>query len=263
MQALPEIKQPPVPPVIAEDTRRSVLKPKDIVEKKTSKGKVVVIAIILIFVILLGALISVVLLNPMNLREQYLRGIINKVPFMKTVIPAPEANVDDAPVYNVDELLSQITALERQLEQRENNTLALNERIAMLEASLEPQNEFNTRISNFNILKERFDRDTAMADTKLYESYFKQLHPELAEELYKDAVVVIENEKEVKDFVNMIKGMDAKNSAKAFEAMIDTNMDLIVKILKKLDRDTLSEIMNQMSVSSAAAIIRQMEPEGF
>jgi len=235
--------------------------------KRGGKGRIILLAVGLPILLIICAFLAVLMMNPAGLRDKYLADRIANVPVLNRFLPDDTGETDGEeiapPVKSSAELLAEIDALTTQLEQKDSQLASLRESVESYRIALISQSELARQMSEFNALKNEFNRDNALKDTKLYQKYFEQINPETAADLYREAVGINQSDKEVKDYLNKIKGMDTKKIAKAMEDMINTNMELIIKVLKAFDVDTASEIMNEMSATNAAAVMRQMRPEGF
>ena len=73
-------------------------------------------------------------------------------------------------------------------------------------------------------------------------------------------VAQIQEDKEIDDYVKTYSEMKAKSAAAIFEQMGD-NLDLVVKILERMEAATRAKILNSMSPDFAARITKLMNPD--
>lgn len=225
------------------------------VKKKRKKG--LIISIIISVFIIICALAAVTAFDIFELRTKYFQNI----PIVKNLF-----FVDDKyKELSKEELVKQINELQKKLEANQTEINNLSAENDMYVQDIDMLNAKIVRLEGqqplFNAQKSEFERLVALNDKNAYVKFYESIDPQRAENLYKEAVVGIQNNKDLKNYVAAFKTMDESSAASIFEQMIGTDMDLVVLILKNLDAETRGAILGMMSPANAASVTKMMYPK--
>ena len=214
--------------------------------------------------IFLGLIIAVIGFNFAGLRERYLRGVIDMIPIVNSLLPAPYVNDGGDPrnLMTNTELISQIEMLQNDLDRLNNEKEGLTRRIGIYTVEIENLRAIEAQLVQIRNDKNEFDRLVAMGDPTAYAKFYESILPENADILYREATAVSERARELKRLTNTISAMDEQASARMLETLMTTDMDLVVLMLKNISTDNSGSIIESMSAENAAAVVKRMAPAG-
>ena len=242
----------------AKSKKEKTLSERDGVSESSGKGPI--IAFIFVLFLLIGFLIGILVFNLFGLRDNQLRGVLEKVPVVNNMLPP---RVAQEPVLQMtsEELLAEIAALK-----------AANEELATEEARLNALNEtylkeigvlkeFERNQLQFKKDKEAFDNEVGLTNPERYEVYYKQISPENAENIYREVVGINNESKEFKSFVSTYENMDETSAARIFDQTVRTDLDLVVSILQNISSEHRAAIVAAMTTNAAEQVTRRMAPQ--
>lgn len=212
----------------------------------------------LIFSVILGCIISILFFNVLNIREKYLRPVLEKIPIVKNLLPkSEEDNFENMPK---SELVSSLKTISLENEDFKNEIEELNKKIQELNIEINRLRQFEQMQLNFKTDKEEFDRIIAFNDTNAYANFYESIYPENAEKIYKEIVVQNQNDKKFKAYAQTFESMKKDAAAKVLEELIITDIDLVIKILNSLSTEKRAEILSNMQPENSAICIKLMSP---
>jgi flagellar basal body-associated protein FliL len=231
-------------------------------------GKGLAIAIVMFIAVLLGAFSYVLIFNGFGLRDKYLSGIISRTPFLNTIIQIPSDEEEEVePPVDVDALYAEIEELSELTAEQNDEIERLRRQNEGLRTELSHYDEFDEMVSQFRRDKEDFDNEVVFGEHSNYADFvrwFEQMNPETAELLYKDAVGMVADDERVRHYMGMMRSMGAKDKAAIFVQLMSTNDNmLVVELLLRHSAADAGEILGQMPVQQAGALMVLMEPYGF
>jgi len=223
--------------------------------KKRLPGVAVVFAIL---AVIIAALATVILTNPLGMRDKYMRGFLKNIPVVKNLLPAedPGEPVDLSP----DQLMERIAALEKEAAAAQNSNDDLSGKIRIYLNEIARLKEIEAQQLQFRQNKEEFDNMIAMGDTMAYQKFFEQISPDTAAELYKLVLGINVSQTELKNFVATYAAMDASDAAKIFDILTGAELDLVALILTNMTPDARGEVLARMTPDNAAAVTKRMTP---
>ena len=225
-------------------------------------GKLMLSAISLALI----GLVAVLGFDVAGLRERYLRNMIDNIPIVKAIFPAPLHQSpfnDDADPYNLmtnTELISQLRILQGEIDKLNKDKEDMQKRIGLYTAELEKLRDIQEQHEQFKGDKSEFDKLVAMRDPTAYTKFYESISPENADNLYPEAVLISNRAQELKRLTNTVSSMEERASAKMLEALMSTDMDLVVMMLKNISVNTSGLIIESMSPENAAAVVKRMAP---
>lgn len=227
-------------------------------EKKGGSGRLIVIAVVLLLV---GLAVWVVGFNGLGVRDKYVYGFLRNIPIVKNVVPAPKAEDDPLAGLTNEQLALQINGLQTQLENKDAEIKSLNDKSDSYVKELARLQEIEKYQLDVKAQKEEFDSMIALNDPSAYEKFYASVSPENAERLYKEVVGTIESDKELKNYASTFSAMDEGEAAKILEAMIASDMNRVVLILKNISVDARAAIMGKLTPANGARVARMLAPD--
>jgi flagellar motility protein MotE (MotC chaperone) len=116
----------------------------------------------------------------------------------------------------------------------------------------------------FQKLKTEFYEEVVFSDKapdiEQYKTYYEQIDPDNAEYLYKQVVQQMETDAIMDDYIKMYSEMKPKQAAAIFDKMGD-NLDLVAKILQRMDKSASAKILQVMDKDIAARLTKITDPE--
>ena len=224
-------------------------------------GKLIITFTLLAFILL----IAVLGFDFLGMRERYLRGVIDGIPIINTMFPAPLSVDDGGEPINLmtkEELMSQLKVLQDEVDSLNKEKENMAKRIGIYTAEIENLKEIELQHEQFRRDKNEFDELVAMRDPAAYVKFYESISPENADSLYRDAIDASERVRELKRLTNTVSSMDETASARMLEALMTTDMDLVVMMLKNINTNISGLIIESMSSENAAAVIKRMAPSG-
>lgn len=249
----------------AEQKQVSVVKEENH-SKKKGKGIIGIIFALLFLLLIVGMAVAILFFNAFNIRDKYLRGTIEKIPIVKNLLPTTvttdeNGNTIDNKELSKEELQSQIKELEKQIETQKTQITTLTDNTSALELENKRLQEIESQQVDFKNTKEEFDRLVALNDPAAYSAFYEQISPENASVLYAETKLSAEQKKELKKYTDTFANIDADAGAKIIEQLVDTDIDLVILILKNIDSEQRATIMAAMDPIKAAMVVKRMAPD--
>ncbi len=196
--------------------------------------------------------------NVFKIKEKTIDAL-RKVPVVNNIVKDPN-EVDEYANMTREELIAKIESLNSQVkksqstitEEQEKNTTS-QEEIDRLKAV---ENEQLQILAD----KAEFDRMIATNDPASYKAFYEKVNPDTAKELYKQVVNTVQQTATQKKYLNDITAMKDKAASAVLEQLVDTDLDLVVYILKNLDKDKTGSILSTMDPVKSAVVIKRMSP---
>ncbi len=230
----------------------------------------VVLIILLIIIIWLAILALLIKLDVGGFGSNVLYPLLKDVPVINKILPDTEfSSADLEPEQeftNLDDAIREVENLRKENEELKKAVSAASddEQIAALKEEIRRLQTFEDSQVEFQKLKTEFYEEVVFSDEapdiEEYKKFYEGVDPENAEYLYKQVVAQIAEDKEIDDYVKTYSEMKAKSAAAIFEEMGD-NLDLVVKILERMEAATRAKILNSMSADFAARITKLMNPD--
>ncbi len=227
---------------------------------------IIVILIVLIWIAILALLIK---LDIGGFGSGVLRPILKDVPVINRILPEPsEIEEYQGEFDNLPDALAEIERLNKQIEdlkaeaakgsdEESEEVKALKEEIVRLRTFEDSQVEFQKLKTEF--YEEVVFSDKA-PDIDQYKAYYEKIDPDNAEYLYKQVVQQLETDKVMDEYVKAYSDMKPKQAAAIFNEMGD-NLDLVAKILGKMDTSARAKILGAMDQDLASKLTKIMDPD--
>ena len=227
----------------------------------------IVIFIVLIWLAILGLLIK---LDIGGFGSGVLYPILKDIPVVNKILPD---NVDEeeyeTEFETLPDAIAEINRLNEKIKELEENqqeeeSEGDSEEIKTLKEEITRLRTFEDSQIDFEKLKTEFYEEVVFSenapDIEEYKKYYEEIDPDNAEYLYKQVVDQIETDKEMDEYVKAYSDMKPKQAAAIFEMMPD-NLDLVAKILERMDPTARGKILGVMDSTVASQLTKIMDPE--
>ncbi len=160
------------------------------------------------------------------------------------------------------ELLNDYRALEKELAKAVEKSDNLNNLVLEFrrrEDGLEIKEQaFSEKEKKLENQKSEFQQKVALHDRDGFEKYYGEMDAEKAQELY---TRILEDKKEDinrKEFAKYYQNMEPDAAAGIFESMGSTKMDVIVAAIENMNRDSASQILQEMDTELASKVTQKL-----
>ncbi len=229
--------------------------------RKPPKANMGVIIPIIIGVIAVTFLVAVIGFNAFDLRNKYLGGLLSNIPIVNNLVEIDETSSSPNAKLSSNELQAKIAQLETQLKQSEEDNKELRDKNILYLDELTRLQGIEAQQEDFKNQKAEFDRLIAENDPNAFAKFYKDMNPENAELLYKEAVVSVQQSKDFKKYVSTVEAMNAQEAATMLEQLIKTDMKLVVSVLSSINNEQSGAILASMEAKNAASVYKQMAPQ--
>ena len=228
-------------------------------------------ATVLIVIVWLAVIAVIIKLDVGGFGSSVLAPVLKDVPVLNKILPNSHMTDTTKPdeyggYSNLKEAVEQIRLLEAELERanvnNQNQTLELTD----LKAEVERLKAFEEKQADFQRIMTEFYEEVVYSEkgpgAEAYQAYFESMDPATAEYIYRQVVVQMEEDEEIKRFAAAYSSaaMKPKQAAGIFESMTD-NLDLVAKILNAMSADDRGAILGVMDPDVAARLTKLMDPE--
>lgn len=237
---------------------------KELSNDESAGSKIVTALIVIIIVIIWLAIFGVLIkLDVGNFGSEVLYPVLKDVPVVSWILPEPvNSEKEETGEYdNLAEANARIRELESILASNDNANSANSSEIEELKAENarlkkieEGQKAFSERVKEFD--KNVVYNDKA-PDTEEYKTYYEELNPDNAEEIYREVCKEYEYSQEIKNQADMYGKMEPANAAAVLSEMTN-DLELVAKIMGSMQATKRAEIMNNMTPTVAAQITTKM-----
>ena len=225
-------------------------------ERKKGIGASAIVIMILIILLFLTLMALLIKCDVGGFGSEVLRPVFKDVPVINKILPDASdeeiAKESDYPYNNFSEALDQIKVMDEQLNSKDAEILALNDKVAELQSEVDQLSVYKTEQEDFEAKKNEFYDEIVYGDSApdadTYIEWYNEISPERAEEIYESMISARQADSEILELASTYENMKAKNAADILQSM-------------KNDLDTVALIMNNMSAEKRADVLAAMEPE--
>lgn len=240
-------------------------------ESEGGGGFAAFMATTLIVIVWLAVIAVIIKLDVGGFGSNVLTPVLKDVPVLNKVLPNSHMLETTKPeeyggYSNLKDAVAQIRLLEGELERvnvdNQNKALELQD----LKAEVERLKAFEEKQADFQRIMTEFYEEVVYSEkgpgAEGYQKFFESMDPSTAEYIYKQVVMQMEEDAEVKKYAAAYgsSAMKPKQAAGIFEAMTD-NLDLAARILKAMSADDRGSILGVMDPTIAAKLTKIMDPE--
>ena len=227
-----------------------------------------VLVTILIIAIWLGIFAVFVKADVGGFGSTVLAPALKDVPVLSKILPdsgniTASESTETAGYTNLDDAVSRIKELEKQLDDANSKNQADAQTINDLNAQIQDLSTYKEDQAAFEEEKEKYYEEVVFSDKapdiKEYKKFYEQVDPANAEILYKQVCEQLEQDDEIKDYAQTYSKMKPKEAAAIFDSMTD-NLSLVAKILNAMDAQSRGNILGKMDSATAAKVTKIMNP---
>ena len=239
-------------------------KEKELSNDESTGGKIVTVlivcAIIIIWLAVFGVLIK---LDVGKFGSEVLYPALKDVPVVNWILPEPAgAKKEELEEYdNLTEANAKIRELQSRLAANNSADSANNSEIEQLKAELSRYKKFDEEKKAFSERVKEFDKNVVYndkaPDAETYKTYYEEINPDTAEEIYREVCKDYEYSQEIKNQAEMYGKMEPANAAAVLSEMTN-DLNLVAKILGSMQSSKRALIMNNMAPNIAAQITTKM-----
>ena len=208
--------------------------------------------------------------NYNGLGEKY-RNSIQNIPILNLALPDIPSNASLADM-TFNQLKDKCIEYERKSQELSQSLDSANKTISDLQKYKDlvdkAQSDSDNAIKNLQYQQEQVDEakkklddlqnniDSLIAkgDQAGFKAYFEQIDNQTAKSLYEQVLKAQQLSSDTQKFISMYNAMDAKPAAKILEQLGDSKLNLVVDILKNMNKDKSAEILAKMSPSYASKV---------
>lgn len=191
--------------------------------------------------------------------------VLKDVPVVNRILPTPsEEDQAREGNYNYTTLKSaneRIRELENQLASQDSTTTANSDYIADLEAQVQRLQRYKDAEDAFNRRVKAFDEKVVFnenaPDISEYRSYYEEISPENAEQIYRQVLDQLQYSEKAKELASYYSSMDAASAAKTLSEMSE-DLDLVCDILENMGERNAAAILQEMDSAYAAQITKKI-----
>ena len=228
-------------------------------------------ALITLFIVLvwLAILALLIKLDVGGFGSGIMTPVFKNVPVINKILPEKDVYVEEEREFkDLNEAVAEVEKLraenEQLKEELDSSGTSSSEEVATLKEEIKRLKTFEDSQIEFQKLKTEFYEEVVFADQapdiSKYKAYYESIDPDNAEYLYKQVVQQMAKDEELNDYVKAYSEMKPKSAAKVFEEM-SGNLDLVAKILDKMDASQRAKILNVMDPEIASRLTKIMDPE--
>lgn len=231
--------------------------------KESTGSKIVSFLIALVIVIIwLGVFALLIKLDVGGFGSNVLSPILKDVPIINKILP--DSNYEDKTgesYGSLDEAVAKINELQAQIDSMNTSGVANSDYITELEAENERLRQFEQQQKDFEARVREFDEKVVFNDNapdiNEYKTYYEQIEPENAAEIYRQVTEQIQANAIITELAEQYSSMDAASAAEILETMTG-DLDLVSQILSAMKPSDSAKILQEMSAEYAAKVTKRM-----
>lgn len=228
-------------------------------------GIVIAVIIVVIWLLVFALLIK---MDVGGFGTNVMRPLLKDVPVLNYILP--NVSDDDVAAESGYRYKTLYDAIER-IKELEAEAAIKDEQLSVNAETIEDlQNEvarlkvFEENQLAFEILKQKFDEEVVFTenapDIEVYKSWYEEIYPENAADLYVKVLERLDYSAKVKDWAAVYSKMDAGAAADILEEMTG-DLDLVTQILLNMNTNKRAAILAEMDTVYAAKLTHVMYPE--
>lgn len=253
----------------AKRRAKEIAKQEEALGEDEGNGLVTFGATILIVILWIAVICVIVKLDIGGFGSSVLTPILKDVPVVNKILPGVSLTETSDPenyggYSSLQDAVDYIRQLELELERVQTASNAKDTEIEELKAEKERLQKFEEKQVEFQRIQNEFYEEVVYSDkgpgAEEYRKWYEEMDPTTAEYLYKQAVVQLEESKEIQDYAQTYADMKPKAAAAIFETMTD-DLNLVAKILNAMSVESRADIMGAMDSTIAGKLTKIMNPD--
>jgi len=230
-----------------------------------SKRKGFPFAPVLVVAIVITAITAVLAFNVFSIRDRYIAPYVRDMPLIGNMIPQPKSgdSADEAVRFKKmteEEISNHVSELNDRIERLQANLDTSEELVKRQNQTISKLREYEGMITGYREDKAALDAMIARNDYASFAEFYERVAPENAKLLYREAVAQLQRDSDMKSIVATYTNMEEDAAASALEELMQTNAELVVKIMRMMAPVARAEIFNVMKKENVATITRLLEP---
>lgn len=247
---------------VEQDTeRKRKRKPVEADDESNGSKIVTILIVILITLIWLGAFAVVIKFNLFGTGKA-LEPVLKDVPIVNRILPSGGKSAGTEEYATLEDAIKRINELEMQLESQSSSKGVDSNYIAELEAEVNRLKAFEKEQEKFTEEKRKFDEEVVYADAAPditeYQSYYENMNPDNAAEIYRQVIEQVQYNKEVTEQSERFANMEPASAAQILDTMTSDDLDMVCAILKNMKTDASALIMQNLDANVAAKVTKKM-----
>lgn len=231
------------------------------------------ILLLVVIALLIGIPALTIKFNIVGIGEKS-RPLLEDIPYVQQILP-PKPDPDDPKYMNKQELIERYLSYKQEYEKA-------NQRANDLKSQLDTLTDIQNEYQKFQEDKQQLEQEKAQLQQERelleqdvnnfhndiknekktdFRAYYEKLNKETAQRLYEEILKEEKVNKEVKEYVSYYEKMDPENAAEILEAMGSAKIDLIVSIIKAMNKETAAQILASMDATFAARVTDRLSGE--
>lgn len=237
-------------------------------EEKRGGGLIGALIAIVIVVVWLLVFALLVKMDVGGFGSNVMRPLLKDVPVLSAILPSvsdDEVAAENGYKYKtLYEAIERIKELENELASYEDAAGANADTISELTAEVERLRVFEENQLAYEENKKKFDEEVVFnsnaPDIAEYKTWYEQIYPENAAEIYAKVVERLQYSAKIQDWASTYSKMEAASAANILEEMTG-DLDLVTQILSSMTATKRAEILAEMDPVYAAKLTNVMYPE--
>ena len=224
----------------------------------------ILLSVIVLLIITLPVLI--IKLNVGGFGEK-VRPILGDIPYIQKILPA-KPDPEDPKYMSRTELTQNFLRykeqyngltveadnLRRELEQLENIKDNYEQFLKDQEKLVQDKIELHNQAQELEDERTRFFEEIKDSDVEAYREYYEKINEDKAQQLYEQIIREEKADKKTKEYVAYYENMDSDDAARIFNEMSKTQLDLVVRIFRYMNKENAAEILASMTPTIASNI---------
>lgn len=246
---------------------KEIAKQEEALGDEEGNGLVTFGATVLIVALWLAVICVIVKLDIGGFGSSVLTPILKDVPVVNKILPGTGVTETNDPdsyggYSSLTEAVAYIRELELEVERLQNASNVKDSDLEKLRAEVQRLKEFEDAQVEFQRIQSEFYEEVVYSDkgpgADEYKKWYEEMNPSLAESLYRQVIIQLEESTQFQEYVSTFTNMKPKAAAALLEEMTDLNE--VAKILNAMNADSRGDIMNQMSAEFGAKVAAIMNP---
>ena len=252
----------------AKRRAKEIAKQEEALGDEEGNGLVTFGATVLIVALWLAVICVIIKLDIGGFGSSVLTPILKDVPVVNKILPGTVVTETNNPesyggYSSLTEAVNYIRELELEVERLQNASNVKDADLEKLRAEVQRLKEFEDAQVEFQRIQNEFYEEVVYSDkgpgAEEYKKWYEGMNPSLAESLYRQVIIQLEESTQFQEYVSTFTNMKPKAAAALLEEMTDLNE--VAKILNAMNASSRGDIMNQMSAEFGAKVAAIMNPD--
>ena len=227
-----------------------------------SLGNVVLIGffIVISIIVIIGAIIK---FNFLGIGSA-ISPIIEDIPIINVILPTDSASSRNVEYATVEEAVEKLNLAEKLLDDKDDIINDLNKEIDILNEEIKRLSDYESKYQIFEREKYEFEKNVVFnenaPDLEEYIKYYDNISDENKDIIYDLAVAENEYNQKVEHYIEMFESMKPNSSAAIIDELYLDDMTLVIRILEKMEPESVADILSVLEPKVAAEISKELDP---